>query len=117
MLEIHSVPSGTSWEIVHGDQRAVIVEVGGGLRSYTIGDSPIVDGYAADEMCPGGAGQVLIPWPNRIRDGKFTYGGVAEQLPLTEPTLHNAIHGLIRWLPWRATDVAPDQVTVEYDLA
>ncbi len=117
MREIHSVPSGTSWEIAHGDQRAVVVEVGGGLRSYTMGNAPIIDGYADDEMCPGASGQVLVPWPNRIRDGKFTFNGAAEQLTLSEPALHNAVHGLTRWLPWRATDVAPDRVTVEYDLA
>ena len=31
-------PSGEQFEIAHGDQRAVVVEVGGGLRSYTVGE-------------------------------------------------------------------------------
>ncbi len=115
MREIHS-PSGLAWEIVSGDHRAVIVEVGGGLRTYALAGAPVVDGYADDEICPGGAGQVLQPWPNRIRDGKYTFNGVAEQLGLTEPALHNAIHGLTKWLPWRAIDVAPDRVTLACDL-
>jgi aldose 1-epimerase len=115
MREIHS-PSGHSWEIAHGDQRAVVVEVGGGLRSYTVGDEQIIDGYAADELCPAASGQVLVPWPNRIRDGKYTFAGVSEQLALTEPDLHNACHGLTRWLPWQAVKVAPDRITLSYEL-
>jgi aldose 1-epimerase len=109
-------PSGAQWEIVFGDQRAVVVEVGGGLRSYTVNGEPVVDGYGEDELCPGSAGQVLQPWPNRIRDGKYTFDGATEQLALSEAPLHNAIHGLTRWLPFRAVETGPDRVTVECDL-
>jgi aldose 1-epimerase len=72
----------------------------------------IVDPYAADEMSPGSAGQILAPWPNRIRDGAYTFANVMQQLPLSEPANHNAIHGLTRWLRWDATDVSPSSVTV-----
>ena len=34
-------------------------------------------GTATDELPPGCAGQVLAPWPNRIRDGSYTFGGAA----------------------------------------
>ena len=34
-------------EIVHGDQRAVVVEVGAGLRAYTAGGRELLDGYGA----------------------------------------------------------------------
>ncbi|HEY1487668.1 MAG TPA: aldose epimerase, partial [Micromonosporaceae bacterium] len=50
-------PSGVQWEITYGDQRAVVVEVGGGLRSYTSQGAEVIDGYAEDELCPGSAGQ------------------------------------------------------------
>jgi aldose 1-epimerase len=93
-------PSGTQWTIGHGDQTATVVEVGGGLRSYSVGGAEILDGYAEEELCPAGAGQLLMPWPNRIRDGHYRHGGQALQLPLSEPSLHNAIHGLVRWLSW-----------------
>ncbi|MFC7243421.1 aldose 1-epimerase family protein [Catellatospora aurea] len=94
-------PSGTQWTISHGDQTATVVEVGGGLRSYSVGGAEILDGYAESELCPAGAGQLLMPWPNRIRDGHYRHGGQALQLPLSEPSLHNAIHGLVRWLSWQ----------------
>ena len=34
-----NAPSGAQIEIAAGEQRAVVVEVGGGLRSYRVGDA------------------------------------------------------------------------------
>jgi len=75
-------PSGEQITITAGDQQAVIVEVGGGLRSYSTGGRELVDGYRADEMSSSGRGQVLIPWPNRLRDGSYEFDGRRHQLPL-----------------------------------
>lgn len=104
-------PSGAQWTITHGDQEAVVVEVGGGLRRWRVGGMDLVDGYRAGELCPGAAGQVLAPWPNRLRDGRYRFDGAWHQLPLSEPGTHNAIHGLVRWLPWRLEDASAASVT------
>jgi aldose 1-epimerase len=109
-------PSGEQWTIASAGHEAVVVEVGGGLRSYAVDGVPVIDGYAEDQLAPGSAGQILAPWPNRIRDGRYTFAGTAYQLPLTEPDRHNAIHGLVNWSRWRATDAGPGHVTVEHDL-
>lgn len=93
-------PTGAQHEIGYGDQRAVVVQVGGGLRSYDVAGRPVVDGFAASARPDGGRGQVLAPWPNRIRDGRYGWAGTAQQLALSEAANHNAIHGLVRWLPW-----------------
>ena len=61
-------PSGEQVEIA-GDRRAVLVGVGGGLRSYAIAGSDLIDGYGIGEMSTSGRGQVLIPWPNRVQAG------------------------------------------------
>jgi aldose 1-epimerase len=103
-------PSGEQWTIKSGDHEAVVVQVGGGLRRYAAGGRDVVDGYASDELSPGGAGQVMAPWPNRIRDGRYTFAGRSYQLALSEPAAHNAIHGLVRWLSWSAAAEAADQV-------
>jgi aldose 1-epimerase len=66
-------PSGKQITIAVGDQQAVVVEVGGGLRSYSAGGQELVDGYSADEMSSSGRGQVLIPWPNRLQDGNYEF--------------------------------------------
>jgi aldose 1-epimerase len=116
MREIGS-PAGVQWEIVDAGHRAVIVEIGGGLRSYEVDGVPIVDAYDAEEMSPGSAGQILAPWPNRIRDGSYTFANTAHQLPLSEPTNHNAIHGLTRWLRWDAVETTASSVAVECVIA
>lgn len=97
-------PSGRQFIISQGDQELVVAEVGGGIRTYRVGGEDVVDGYGESEMCSGGRGQLLCPWPNRVGDGRWNWGGVDFQLPLTEPEHSNAIHGLVRWLPWRAAD-------------
>jgi len=105
-------PSGEQIELRHGDQTAVAVTVGGGLRSYQVGGVDVLDGFAADAMADGARGQTLIPWPNRVRDGKWTWQGEERQLAITEPAQHNAIHGLVRWLGWTVADRAADSVTL-----
>ncbi|HTW21529.1 MAG TPA: aldose 1-epimerase family protein [Mycobacteriales bacterium] len=94
-------PSGEQIEIRFGEQRAVVVTVGGGLREYTVGGAAVLDGYAVDAMADGARCQTLVPWPNRVQDGKWTWHGDDRQLALTEPEQHNAIHGLVRWSVWR----------------
>ncbi|WP_433052873.1 aldose 1-epimerase family protein [Dactylosporangium sp. CS-033363] len=114
--QLQHAPSGTQWTIRSGGQQAVIVEVGGGVRAFSAGGRDVVAGYEEQEHAVGCAGQVLAPWPNRIRDGQYAFEGEHQQLPLTEPERHNAIHGLVNWARWTAVDVAADRVTVEHDL-
>ena len=96
-----TAPSGEQFAIAHGRHHAVVTEVGAALRSYTVDDAPVVDGFAADEMCDAGRGQVLAPWPNRLGDGAYSFEGRDAQAALDEPARHNAIHGLVRWMGWR----------------
>ncbi|MEH1016111.1 aldose 1-epimerase family protein [Micromonospora sp. CPCC 206060] len=108
--------SGAQWTIAAAGHEAVVVEVGGGLRTYRSDGVDHLDGYGPDEVCPGSAGQVLAPWPNRIRDGRYTFGNRELQLALTEPARQVAIHGLVNWATWRLEEQKPDAVTVVYDL-
>ena len=109
-------PSGRQVEIAAGDQRATIVEVGGGLRTYSAGGVDVLDGYAADRMCSAGRGQVLIPWPNRLEDGSYEFDGRTNQLPLSEPGTRNAIHGLVRWVPWSVVADGPSRAVAAHVL-
>lgn len=109
-------PSGRQFELVFGDQRAVVVEVGAGLRSYSVGGVDVVDGYGGDEMSSSGRGQVLIPWPNRLDGGTYAFEGRTHRLPLTEPEHGNAIHGLVRWASWSAEEQDADRVLLRHVL-
>jgi aldose 1-epimerase len=110
------LPSGEQITIAVGDQQAVIVEVGGGLRSYAVAGRELVDGYGADQMSSSGRGQVLIPWPNRLEDGSYEFGGRRHQLPLNEAARHNAIHGLVRWSAWSVAEREAHRVTMQHVL-
>jgi aldose 1-epimerase len=107
-------PSGEQIEIAFADQRATVVEVGGGLRTYSAGGRELVDGYAIDEMSSSGRGQVLIPWPNRIQDGSYEFDGQRHQLPIDDVEEQDAIHGLVRWVAWTAGEREPHRVVMEH---
>lgn len=109
-------PSGEQITILAKDQQAVVVAVGGGLRSYSVGGRELLDGYSADEMSSSGRGQVLIPWPNRLQDGNYEFNGRRHQLALNEPEHRNAIHGLVRWATWTAAERQPHRVVMEHIL-
>ena len=105
-------PSGEQFEISLGEQRATLVEVGGGVRAYTVGDRDVLHPYHLNAICDGAHGTPLVPWPNRISDGTYTFDGTSQQLALTEPDKHNAIHGLLRWRNWQLVEHATDRVVL-----
>lgn len=105
-------PSGEQFEIAHGDQRATIVEVGGGIRCYDVGDDQVLQPYALDQMCDGAHGAPLVPWPNRLADGRYHFDGVDHQVALTEPEKNNAIHGFLRWRSWRCIEHLDNRVVM-----
>jgi len=105
------LPSGRQYEIRSGRQSAVLTEVGGALREYRVDGRTLLDGYGEDEMCSGARGQSLIPWPNRIRAGRYAWDGRQLQLDLSEPEKGGAIHGLTRWANWDVLEHAADKVS------
>lgn len=97
--------SGRQTVLVHGDQVVVVVEVGGGLRTYRVGGRDILDGYGPHEVCGSGRGQPLIPWPNRLAGGRYRFDGTDHQAAVDEVTTGNAIHGMTRWRSWEVTQM------------
>jgi len=57
---------------------------------------------------------VLIPWPNRLQDGRYEFDGRSHQLPLTEPEHGNAIHGLVRESAWTVGEREPNRAVMEH---
>lgn len=109
-------PTGEQWAIGHGHQEAVVTEVGATLRAYTVSGADVVQGFGPGEWSHAGRGQVLAPWPNRLGDGSYEWRGTSAQAPLDEPRLGNAIHGLVRWLPWQLEAHAQNVVTLRCPL-
>ncbi|MFF9909157.1 gluconokinase, GntK/IdnK-type [Streptomyces sp. NPDC013457] len=102
--------TGTSWRLVRGDQSAVVVQLGGALRDYSVDGRPLLDGFSERSAVGGGRGQLLVPWPNRVGDGRYRFEGRSLQLPLNEVEKGNAIHGLLRWVLWQPLARTEDAV-------
>jgi aldose 1-epimerase len=110
------IPSGRQTSLVAGDQRAVVVEVGGGIREYSAGGVPVLDGYSEADMCDGARGQALLPWPNRLEDGAYRFGDRDLQVPISEPSTTTAIHGLTRWSAWSRAGAGTSWAVLEHRL-
>ncbi|MDR0341895.1 MAG: aldose 1-epimerase family protein [Nocardiopsaceae bacterium] len=108
--------TGAQYEISGAGYRATITGLGAGLRELSYQGEPAIDGYQPDELPPGAAGELLLPWPNRVDEGRYTWGGETCQLDLSEPAAGNAIHGLTRWATWRQVSRAPDAVRLAVTL-
>lgn len=99
-----------------GKYRATVDPLGAALRTLHWGERELVWGYP--EGRPQLAqGQILLPWPNRIDHGRYSFGGTTYQLEITEPELDNAIHGLTSTLLWQPSQITADSVrfTLAFD--
>jgi aldose 1-epimerase len=109
-------PSGLQHRLVHGDQEAVVTEVGATLRAYTVAGRSAILGFDVTKHATHARGQTLMPWPGRVGNGRYRWEGVDHQLPLDEEEFTNAIHGLARWSNWTADRPSPDRVVMRYHL-
>lgn len=109
-------PVGPEFRITAVGYEAWISQVGATINTFTHEGNPLVAGFGPDSPSYDGRGQVLAPWPNRVQDGRYVVDGVERQLALTEPDRSNALHGLVRWQPWRLKDYADDSVTLAWRL-
>ncbi|ODT44737.1 MAG: hypothetical protein ABS70_04790 [Nitrospira sp. SCN 59-13] len=64
----------------------------------------------------GGQGDVLIPFPGRVAEGRYTFDGQALQLERNDKEGPNAIHGFVRSLPWTMHQASAHAVTYEVGL-
>jgi aldose 1-epimerase len=105
--------SGAAVSLRSGDATAEIASVGATLRSLTVGGRDLVVPFGVDEVRPLYRGVVLVPWPNRVVDGRYSFDGTGYQLALTEPDRGHALHGLAVWLDFAVLDVTEDTAVLE----
>ena len=99
-------------EVSAGGARLAVDLRGGGLRELVVGDWHVLDGYAAGTVPAGRRGGVLLPWPNRLRAGRWNWQGKDLQLEVVSPASPNAVHGLLSAQPWSVLAQRPAAVTV-----
>lgn len=104
--------SGRQLRIAGHGYEAVIASVGASLRTLTFEGRDLVVPFDADEVRPGYRGTTLAPWPNRIVDGRYRFGGVEHRLALTEPARGQALHGLLAWAEFSDRLILDDRVVL-----
>ena len=90
--------------VLCGEARLDVDLRGGGLRRLVVDGWDVLDDYPPDTIPHGRRGHVLLPWPNRLRDGRWEWDGEQHQLEISSPERPVAIHGLVSWQPWTVLD-------------
>ena len=107
-------PSTTPTELTlaAGEAELVIDLRGGGMRRLVVGEWHVLDGYRAGAVAGGSRGVVLLPWPNRVRDGRWAWQGRDLQLDIRSRKQPNALHGLVAAQQWTVLDEGTGTATV-----
>jgi aldose 1-epimerase len=94
----------------------VVSEIGAGLRSWTVGGREVLASFTPGTPDAAFCGKVLVPWPNRVRDGRYRFDGVEHRLEISEPERASALHGLVLWSRWRGVRSSSRRATFSYEL-
>ena len=104
--------SGRQLRLAAYGYEARIASIGATLRALTFDGRDLVVPFDAEEVRPAYRGATLAPWPNRIVDGRYSFGGTEQQLALTEPERGHALHGLLAWAEFGDRLVLDDRVVL-----
>ena len=102
--------SGREIVVQAGDYEARIVTVGAGLAGLRYRGHELVVPHGVGECPPGYLGKVLMPWPNRIAGGSYSWEGTAYDLPIDEPTFGTSLHGFVAFQEWEIAEADPSSV-------
>lgn len=93
-------------------------ERGGGLLALAVHRGGQWIDLAPDGRLPENgmrqASWLMLPYSNRIRDGRFVFGGRTHQLANGGS---HAIHGDVRRRPWEMVERGPDRLRLRFDSA
>lgn len=106
--------NGRLYELRSGRHRAVIAGVSATVLSWQVDGEEQLLTHAADVMGEGYQGKTILPWPNRIDHGRYTFEGEELQVPINEPERDTALHGLMSFTEWEPVGHTVNTVTLEY---
>jgi len=116
MSVVTEPPTGAQFELRRGRQQLVVTEIGAGVRSWTVAGQELLASFSPGEYDAAFCGRLLVPWPNRVRDGRYAFDGAEHRLELTEPERASALHGLVLHSRWRGVRTSARRVSLSYDL-
>ncbi|AII74499.1 Aldose 1-epimerase [Bifidobacterium coryneforme] len=104
--------TGQQYCIHHGDYSAVVTELGATLRVLRYQDQDLIASFEPDGLVPCSNGCVLVPYPNRIEDGEYTFQGKTYSMPIDEHGRRTAIHGFGYRYYWKLERLSESSVTL-----
>jgi aldose 1-epimerase len=117
MSAVPEPAAGIELTLEHARQRVVVTDIGAALRSWMVRGRELLDTNGPGEPDDAFRGKVLVPWPNRLRDGRYVFDGAEHRTALTEPERGSALHGLATGSRWRAIRSSTRHLTLAYDLS
>ncbi|GAA2775940.1 aldose 1-epimerase family protein [Saccharopolyspora taberi] len=107
---------GGIYEISSGRHRVVVDGIAATLLSWQVDGAEVLLTHQPGELGEGYQGKTILPWPNRIENGQYTFGGEELQVPINEPSRSAALHGLMSFVEWSPVRHRQDGVALEYRL-
>ncbi|MFD3407473.1 hypothetical protein SKC37_02285 [Aquirufa sp. HETE-83D] len=101
-----------------GNSLVIDLKVGASLTELNLDGISLIDlpGNSTHALSsnPYHPSALLTPWVNRVRNGNYSFKGKNYQLPITEPALGNAIHGLLARAPFTIVEKLENSITLEH---
>ena len=105
-------PTGERIELANGAARAEVGTMSAILCSLSVDGVQLTEPIARDASPAFCNGTVLVPWPNRVRDARWTHEGRELRLDITEPARGNALHGLLQFTGHEVRERSDASVTL-----
>jgi aldose 1-epimerase len=114
MSKISKPRTGNQYSISFGDYSAVVTELGAILRVLKWKDKDLLASFDANETVPCCNGYVLVPYPNRVEDGTYTFDGKTYSMPIDEPERNTSLHGFGFRSYWNLEELTESSVTLSW---
>lgn len=102
-------------QLQFGDYSAIIRRHGAGLNSLRIKGRDLVELFELGSPARY-RGDLLAPWPNRIRDGKYSVDNKTYTVPINEISRQTSLHGLVNNLEWNVKEKSDKHVELYVEL-
>lgn len=107
----------TEFTLTHGPYALTCSPYGASLRGLTHEGRSVIAGYHGVQNQVGAQGDVLVPFPGRVRAGRYAFEGRQYQMPLNDTEGPNAIHGFLRSQMWETECLTSDSAAFRAVLA
>jgi aldose 1-epimerase len=111
-MEIKITNSNGDYAVINLQTGASLIELN--LASLSLIDLPGSYNHPL-ESNPYHPSALLTPWVNRVRNGNYSFKGKNYQLPINEPALGNAIHGLLARKSFTLVKQSSSSVTLKHE--